>query len=186
MNSAVPPLGARFLRHSAKSVSLFCMGDSPRSPVLETREHHPASPTPESAQAPEAVRAPSRVVTWSSFVFALLQSFCSAVIAVSGLRVAIGLTSLAAAAGVDAPARGFHSDAIRIPMMALALLGALFNLYTLWNVRRLRNRPAAQWRRVPLTAKKKASERLQLILSIVTLVLLAAEWITHPLIHRVH
>jgi len=59
-------------------------------------------------------------------------------------------------------------------------------LYTLWNVRRLRNRPAAQWRRVPLTAKKKASERLQLILSIVTLVLLAAEWITHPLIHRVH
>jgi hypothetical protein len=120
------------------------------------------------------------------FRFALLQSFCSAVIAVSGLRVAIGLTSLAAAAGVDAPARGFHSDAIRIPMMALALLGALFNLYTLWNVRRLRNRPAAQWRRVPLTAKKKASERLQLILSIVTLVLLAAEWITHPLIHRVH
>lgn len=162
------------------------MGNSPTGPVVETREQHPASPAPEYSPPPEVLRAPSRVVTWSSFLFALLQSFCSAVIAVSGLRVAIGLTSLAAAAGVDAPARGFHSDAIRIPMMALALLGSLFNLYTLWNARRLRNRPAAQWRRVPLTTKKKASERLQLILSIVTLLLLAAEWITHPLIHRVH
>ena len=100
--------------------------------------------------------------------------------------MAIGLTALAAAAGVDAPARGFHADAIRIPMMAFALVGAVVNLYLLWNARRLRNRPSAQWRRVPLTRKKKASERLQLVLSILTLLLLAAEWLTHPLIHRVH
>ena len=127
----------------------------------------------------------AKLLTWSSFAFALLQSICSAVIAISGIRVAIGLGALAAAAGVHTPATGFHSDAIRIPMMALALIGSLLNLYLLWNARRLRNRPSAQWRRVPLTAKKKASERLQLILSIVTLVLLAAEWITHPMIHRV-
>jgi hypothetical protein len=70
-------------------------------------------------------------------------------------------------------------------MMALALIGAVLNLYLLWNARRLRNRPAAQWRRIPLSARKKASERLQLILSVLTLLLLAAEWITHPMIHRV-
>src|SRR5271165_6596366 len=128
----------------------------------------------------------TRILTWSSFAFALLQSFCSAVIAISGLRVAIGLGALAAAAGVHAPATGFHSDAIRIPMMALALVGSVLNLYLLWNARRLRNRPSAQWRRVPLTPKKKASERLQLVLSVATLVLLAAEWFTHPLLHRVH
>jgi hypothetical protein len=161
------------------------MGHAPGSPALEARESDAASTNPEFTAA-AAVRGAPRLVTWSSFLFALLQSFCSAVVAVSGLRVAIGLSSLAAAAGVDAPARGFHSDAVRIPMMALALLGALFNLYTLWNARRLRNRPSAQWRRVPLTSKKKASEALQLILAILTLLLLAAEWITHPLIHRVH
>lgn len=157
------------------------MSDANLSPTLETPE----------AQAPLAVPAAgesgtrTKLLSWSSFVFALLQSACSAVVAISGIRVAIGLGALAAAAGIHAPAKGFHADAIRIPMMALALLGAVLNLYLLWNARRLRNRPAAQWRRVPLTAKKKASERLQLILSIVTLVLLAAEWITHPMIHRV-
>lgn len=162
------------------------MGNAHGSSILEARESDAASPQPESTWPPASFRETPREIAWSSFLFALLQSFCSAVLAVSGLRVLIGLTSLAAAAGVDVPARGFHSDAIRIPMMALALLGSLFNLYTLWNARRLRNRPSAEWRRVPLTSKKKASESLQLILSVLTLVLLAAEWITHPLIHRGH
>jgi TRAP-type C4-dicarboxylate transport system permease small subunit len=95
-----------------------------------------------------------RIVNWSSLLFALLQSACSALIAISGLRVAIGLGSLAAAAGINAPARGFHRDAIRIPMMALSLAGALITLYILWHIRRLRNRPAARWRVKPLTARQ--------------------------------
>jgi len=33
--------------------------------------------------------------------------------------VIIGLTALAAAAGLNRPASGFHADAIRIPMMAI-------------------------------------------------------------------
>jgi hypothetical protein len=127
-----------------------------------------------------------RLLSWSSLVIALLQSACTAVIAISGIRVAIGLTALAAAAGFDTPAKGFHSDAIRIPMMIVALGGSLLNLYLIWHIRRLRNRPAAQWRRVPLTARKLASERLQIVLSLFTLLLLAAEWITHPMIHRAH
>src|SRR5205085_3804789 len=45
-----------------------------------------------------------------------------------------------------APAKGFHKDAIRIPMMILALVGALANLYSVWRVRSLRARPAAQWK----------------------------------------
>lgn len=120
-----------------------------------------------------------------SIGFAILQSACTAVIAISGLRVAIGLSALAAAAGIHAPARGFHQDAIRIPMMVLALLGALVNLYVIWKIRRLRSRPAAQWRLQPVSKKKLNSERFQIALAILTLLLLAAEWITHPLVHRV-
>jgi hypothetical protein len=126
-----------------------------------------------------------KLFSWSGIVFAVLQSACTAVIAFSGLRVAIGLSALAAAAGIHAPAHGFHQDAIRIPMMALAFLGAVLNLYVIGKVRRLRSRPASQWRQQPLTKKKLNSERFQIALSILTLLLLAAEWITHPLIHRV-
>jgi hypothetical protein len=123
--------------------------------------------------------------SWSSLAFAILQSACTAVIAISGLRVAIGLSALAAAAGIHTPARGFHQDAIRIPMMVLAFLGAVINLYVVGKVRRLRNKPAAQWRQQPVTKKKLSSERFQIALAILTLILLAAEWITHPMVHRV-
>jgi len=127
----------------------------------------------------------NKLLNWSAMVFALLQSACTAVIAINSLRVAIGLSALAAAAGIHAPAHGFHQDAIRIPMMVLALLGAVLNLYVIEKVRRLRSRPASQWRQQPVTKEKLRSERFQIALSIFTLLLLAAEWITHPLVHRV-
>jgi hypothetical protein len=117
--------------------------------------------------------------------FAILQSACTAVFVISGFRLAIGLGALAAAAGIHAPATGFHADAFRIPMMLLALAGALINLYVVWKTRRLRSNPASQWRRQPLSKKKIYSERLQIGLAVLTLVLLSAEWITHPMVHRV-
>jgi len=126
----------------------------------------------------------ARWVSWSSFTFALVQSACTAVFAISGVRVLIGLGALAAAAGSNAPVRGFHQDAIRIPMMALALVGALVNLYVLWRQWSLRRRPAAQWRLQPLTKKEKRSRRFQFVLAIVTLVLLALEWSIHSMLHH--
>jgi hypothetical protein len=126
-----------------------------------------------------------RLLNWSGIIFAILQSACTAVIAISGVRVAIGLSALAAAAGIYAPAHGFHQDAIRIPMMLFAFLGAVVNLYVVWKVRQLRRRSASQWRQQPVARKKLNSERFQIALSVLTLLLLAAEWITHPLVHRV-
>jgi hypothetical protein len=120
-----------------------------------------------------------RALNWSSFGFALLQNICAAVLAVNGIRVAIGLGSLAAAGGVWPAVFKFHADAIRIPMMVIALVGAIINLLALWQIKRLRERPSAQWRRVPLSSRQKRSERLQFVLSIVTLVLLAFEYLLH-------
>jgi hypothetical protein len=124
-------------------------------------------------------------VNITAVVFALLQSACTAVLAISGFRVLIGLGALAAAAGVHAPAKGFHQDAIRIPMMIVALVGALANLYSLWRVRMLRARPASQWRVQPLTVAKRRSERLQFVFAVLTLILLATEWVTHSMMHRI-
>jgi hypothetical protein len=128
----------------------------------------------------------SRWLAWSGFLFALLQSFCTFVIATSGIRVLIGLSALAAAAGTDAPAKGFHQDAIRIPMMWFSLVAAFFNLYALWRARSLRKRPSAQWRVQPVSSKQKRSERFQIALSLLALALLALECWTHPMIHHPH
>jgi hypothetical protein len=128
----------------------------------------------------------ARWLNWSGFIFALLQSLCTATLAVSGVRVLIGVGALAAAAGTNASAQGWHRDAIRIPMLAIALVGALVNLYVLWRLRSLRKRPSSQWRMQPLTRKEKRSEQLQFVLAIVTLVLVGLEWWNHSRLHHPH
>lgn len=125
-----------------------------------------------------------RTVGWTSVLFALLQSLCTAVLTISGIRVAIGLSALAAASGIYAPAKGWHQDRIRIPMLILASLGAIINLAVIAWIRHLRNRPSAQWRRRERTSKENRSERLQIILAVVTLVLVGLETWTHPMVHR--
>jgi hypothetical protein len=156
------------------------------SPTMEQLEQSPiTSQTDTRVPRPKMLLVNSKVLNWSSIIFAILQSACTAVIAISGLRVAIGLSALTAAAGIHAPAHGFHQNAIRIPMMALAFLGAVINIFVIWKVRNLRSKPASQWRQQPVTQKKLNSERFQIALVVLTLLLLAAEWITHPMVHRI-
>jgi hypothetical protein len=125
-----------------------------------------------------------RVVTGASLLLALLQSLCTAVFAISGIRIAIGLTALAAVSGIYAPARGFHQDAIRIPMLLIATVGALVNLAVLAWINHLRNQPSAQWRKQDVSSRQRRSERLQVALAILTLVLVGLESWTHTLVHR--
>lgn len=119
-----------------------------------------------------------------SLAMAILQSLCTAVFVVSGLRLAIGLTALAAVSGIYAPARGFHQDAIRIPMLIFATVGSVVNLAVLAWIWHLRARPSAQWRKQPISPKQKRSERLQVALAVMTLLLVALETWTHTRIHR--
>jgi hypothetical protein len=131
--------------------------------------------------------APQRrswLISLTSLVFILLQSACTAVMAISGVRLIIGLGALAAASGVPGAAKGFHADAIRIPMMIIAVLGSAINLYVIWRIRSLRGRASSQWRVRPVTTKERRSERLQIALAILTLVLVIAEWVTHHIIHN--
>jgi ABC-type multidrug transport system permease subunit len=120
-----------------------------------------------------------RLAGWSSFFFALLQSVCSAFIALNGVRLLIGIGAFAAATSALKLADRMHIDAIRIPMMLIALAGSLLNLIVLWQVWRLRKRPASAWRQQPVSTRKKTSERIQFTLSVLTLFLLAAEFLAH-------
>jgi len=152
------------------------------SMVLQTS----TSQNPKSVLSERPAAKQTWLVSMTSLIFIVLQSACTAVIAISGVRVAIGLSALAEATiGIHAPAGGFHRDVIRIPMMIAATTGSLINLYVIWHVRTLRARPSSQWRMLAVTAKQRRSELFQIALAIITLVLVAAEWITHPMVHRV-
>ena len=133
--------------------------------------------------APKRQRQGSWLIGLTSFLFILLQSACTAVTAVSGLRLLIGLGSLAAASFIPGLIFSIHADKIRIPMMVIAVLGSVLNLYVVWRIRSLRARPASQWRVQPVTAKQRRSETIQIVLSILTLLLVVAEILTHHVLH---
>jgi hypothetical protein len=69
-------------------------------------------------------------------------------------------------------------------MLTLAAAGAIVNLLVLAWIWRLRAQPAAQWRRRTIGAKERRSERLQVALAILTLVLVGLETWTHTIVHR--
>lgn len=123
-----------------------------------------------------------RLINWSSFFFAVLQSVCSAFIALGSVRLLIGIGAFAAASSVLKLADRMHIAAIRTPMMLLALAGSLLNLVILWQIWRLRRRPASAWRQQPVSRQKRLSEWSQLALSVVTLFLLAAEFVAHRIL----
>ena len=152
---------------------------------MSTPERNPIdvqSPQPDEVEAPR--RSAGRLLlTWGSLTLAAIESLCVAAVGLSGVRVALGLTSLLAA-GASGPARGFHREAIRIPLLTIGAVGALLSLLLLWNEAKLRRNPAAAWRIRPLTAKQRRRQRLQLILAILTLLLVAAELVTHPWFHH--
>lgn len=128
--------------------------------------------TVEDHEHASAVRG---AIAWSTFGFAVLQSVCTFFAAANGLRLAIGVGALALSAGATSLIKDLHADALRIPMVAIALIGTLVNLAVLWQIRYLRSRPSAQWRRQTPDARKLRGERVQFVLAVVSLILIAVE-----------
>jgi hypothetical protein len=148
-------------------------------PVSTIQAKPLAAPRQRLQSMPIQTESTRGVIAWSSLFFALLQSICTFFAALDGLRLVIGVGSLAMSAGVAAALDRFHADWVRIPMIGLALFGSLLNLAVLMQLRRLRSRPASQWRQMPLSPHKIRMERLQLVLSIATLILIGVEEYQH-------
>jgi hypothetical protein len=123
-------------------------------------------------------------VSFTSLLFILLQSACTIAVAFSGINAAVGFGSFAAAIGLTRLTGSFHSDLIRLPMMALALAGSLFTLYIVRRARVLRARPASQWRIRSLTSKEKRKEAFQVVLSVLTILLIVSEIVTHVFVNH--
>jgi ABC-type uncharacterized transport system permease subunit len=114
---------------------------------------------------------------------ALIQGICAATVFLSGIRTALGFSSLIVATAAG-PATGFHANRIRIPMLAIAGIGAVVNLLVLWNAERLRRNPSARWRMRQLTRKERLGKRMQIGISLLTLLLIATELFAHTLFHH--
>lgn len=111
----------------------------------------------------------------TSLLFAVLQSVCTLFMAMAGLRLLVGVSSLVLSTGAVAMLDHLHADWLRVPMICLATIGAVLNVAAILQLRALRRRPASQWRLSPPTPHKLRMERLQLILSWLTLVLVVME-----------
>jgi len=125
----------------------------------------------------------STVLGWSSLFLAALESLCVAAVALSGVRVVLGMTSLIAATAAG-PAHGFHREALRVPILWISGVIAALNLLLLWNENRIRQNPSAQWRLQPFTPKQRRQRWIQIVTSVAALLLIIAEVVTHPLFHH--
>ena len=123
------------------------------------------------------------MLSWGSLALAAAESLCVVAVGMSGVRVALGMTSLIAATA-GGPAQGFHRNGLRIPLLVAGTVGALLSLLLIWNEEKIRRNPAAAWRRKPLTIQQRRRRQLQIVLAVLTLLLVAAEAITHPWFHR--
>lgn len=146
-------------------------------PAMSTKPPEPSDT--ESKLLPSQVTSAQTVVAWSGFMFALLQSVCTFFTALDGLRLLIGAGALAAILQAGTFWDHFHTNWIRVPMVVLAFAGSVLNLLILRRIWRLRNHPAAQWRRVPVSPRKIRMERLQFALSVITLALVGIEEVLH-------
>jgi hypothetical protein len=139
--------------------------------------------TPINAPQMKDAKGSSWIIGFTSLFFILLQSACAVFVALSGLRLLIGLGSLAAATVGLRFLASIHGEAIRIPMEILAVAGSAVNLYAIWRIRSLRARPSSQWRVGSVSAEKKRAETIQIALAVLTLVLVAVEWGIHIHLH---
>ena len=139
---------------------------------------------PVDTRPPNDAKSRSWIIGLTSLCFILLQSACTAFMAISGLRLLIGISSLAAATTGLRLLDSLHVAAIRIPMEIVAIAGSVINLYAIWRVRSLRARPSSQWRMAPVSADKRRAESIQIAIAIVTLLLVAIEWTFHIYLHH--
>ena len=138
-----------------------------------------ASPSASAMPVPEPKlksKAPRLSIALGSLPILLFETGCA--ILVFANRISILTTGVAT--GLVAQASWLHSDPVRLPLLALAALGSVFNLFVLRNARRLRRRPEAQWRIRPLRFRDKLRNGIVFSAAVLTLFMVIAELMLHP------
>ena len=136
----------------------------------------PAMPVPEPKLE---TKAPRISIVLGSLPILLFETGCA--IFVFANRISILTTR--AATGLVLRASWLHSERVRLPLLALATIGSVFNLFVLSNARRLRRKPEAQWRIKPLRFRDKLRNGIVFSASVLTLFMVLSELVLHPSIY---
>lgn len=138
----------------------------------------PSAPMPLSEPKSES-KAPRLSIVVGSVFILLFQTGCA--IAVFASRISLWISG--ASLVIPLKASVLHSEPVRLPLLALATVGSLLNLFVLWNARRLRRRPEAQWRIKPLRLRDKLRNGIVLSASVLTLFMVISELALHPSVY---
>jgi hypothetical protein len=111
-----------------------------------------------------------------SVVSGIIQGACAILVASSSLKLLVGLAGLAAAM----KSSRLHSEPVRIPLIVISTVLALVTLFVLWNAHRLRNLPAARWRKRRLALSAKLAIGFSLGSALLTIALVIVELTIHP------
>jgi hypothetical protein len=123
--------------------------------------------------------SPSLLLSSAAFVGSLVEGACAILVASASAKLFVGLGAVAGAV----KASRLHADIIRIPVLFVSAAAAVIMLAVLWNSLRARNRPAARWRKKPMTLREKFSFAITLVASVLTVALVVGEVIEHPIFH---
>lgn len=108
-----------------------------------------------------------------------IEAVCLFFVSASGVALLVGGSAVVLAQSL----LFLHQAAIRLPILAIATLGAVLNLGLLWNQHRRRTAPSAQWRMQPLSPKERRRIIFVAAMSVLTLLIVAAELYLH---HKFH
>jgi hypothetical protein len=143
-----------------------------------------AASRPSTDQARVFPRDPERrrrAVSLGSVIFALLGAPCAAASLIGPLAVVLGFGSLFSAFGASVLSV-LDQGPIRLPLLTLAALGALANLYTVWKARQLRRQEAAAGQLVVVTRLERRRALLVTVLACACLLAVAYELYAHQFI----
>jgi hypothetical protein len=130
-----------------------------------------------SEHSPENTKgAGSAILGGGSLAAAGIEAICTFFVTLSKLGVLAGFTALLS----ELIASKFHANIVRVPVLGLATAGAMLNLVVLWNRMRLRNAPAAAWRKRPLRRRERWKIGLVIAMSVMTIGLVIGEFVIHP------
>ena len=169
-----------YIRHSAtfpeaRSELLVLKGF--REPVTAYRLHGKGDTHP----ANDVVATPVRERTsLGAIIFGILGAPCAVSTLIGPLAVAFGASGLFGLAGALV---FLDQSMIRVPILVLATLAAVANLYTLWHARELRMAAKVGSHLTTMTTLEKRRTLFVLAASLATLGVVVFELIAHAMLH---
>lgn len=123
---------------------------------------------------------PGRAATLGGVIFGILGAPCAVTTLIGPLAVALGIGTLF---GLSSVLAFLDKEPVRIPVLVLATLAALANLYTVWHARKIRLQAEGAEKLGGMTALERRRTYIVLGSAIVTLAVVLFEIVAHRIQH---